>query len=130
MRVGPLLPRRQTMRPAAISASAMSSATHTGKPVKGSVPPATFATLPSTPPAGFDFVIVAFAPSTPLAFCDGEAFDEPCRPRTGRDRSRGDRGRGDRSRTGVTGAGVTGAGVTGAGVTGAGVTGAGVTGSA
>src|SRR5690349_8055931 len=99
MRVGLLLPRRQTMRPAAISASARSSATHTGKPVNGSVPPATFATEPSTPPAGFDFVIVALAPSTPLAFCDGEAFDEPCV-----------------AAPAVPWAGVTGAGVTGAGV--------------
>src|SRR6476659_3472990 len=98
MRVG-LLPRRQTMRPVPISASARSSATHTGKPVKGSVPPATFATLPSTPFAGFDLLIVAFAPSTPPAFCDGEAFDELC----------------------VAGAVFTAPDVTGATVTGAGV---------
>src|SRR4051812_22839548 len=71
-------PRRRAVRPAAISPSATRSAIHTGKPVNGSVEPATFDTVPSTPPAGFGLTIVAFAPSTPPAFCVGAAFGELC----------------------------------------------------
>ena len=106
------LPRRQAVRPAAISPSATSSATHTGKPVNGSVEPATFATVPSTPPAGFGLTIVAFAPRTPPALCVGAAFAVPCV-----------------AGAGVTGAGATGRGATGAEATEAETTGAGATGA-
>jgi hypothetical protein len=53
-----------------------------GKPVNGRLPPATFDTVPSTPPEGFafGFATVVWVPSTPptggLALCvPTEAFD-------------------------------------------------------
>ena len=47
-----------------MSASAMSIATHTGKPVNGRLEPAMLPTAPSTPPCDFGLVRFAVAPST------------------------------------------------------------------
>src|SRR4051794_9471132 len=52
--------------PARISAPGISTASHTRKPVNGSVPPATLETVPRTPPLDFfGFVSVAWTPATP-----------------------------------------------------------------